>query len=244
MHLCWSAHKLLRVCRASCLCVLPLSGLPGNAARHDATVQVCDMTCDLSKSMATIQEALMKVLDSMLKQVQRNHKLDSAELSLSNALTKNFDAAIRRQLAPIWNTVPHSTQCVVRDIRTVQSLLTYLLRFNCVSFLRYLQCLRAAAGPRTEWMLHSAASTVFQVCNHLHLMYAVISCGRSWVEVTGPSSGSVAAAVNVWKDFQSCHTSIFFTSASIPESSHTCKFALNLFAASACLFHGRWHTLD
>jgi hypothetical protein len=60
------------------------------------------MTCDLSKSMATIQEALMKVLDSMLKQVQRSHKLDSAELSLSNALTKSFDAAIRRfvPLAP------------------------------------------------------------------------------------------------------------------------------------------------
>lgn len=133
-------------------------------------LQVCDMTCDLSKSMATIQEALMKVLDSMLKQVQRSHKLDSTELSLSNALTKSFDAAIRRQLDAIWNTVPQSTQAVVRDIRTVQSLLTYLLRFNCVSFLRYLQCLRAAAGPRTEWMLHSAATVVFQVLPPLRLM--------------------------------------------------------------------------
>lgn len=121
------------------------------------------MSCDLSKSMATIQEALMKVLDSMLKQVQRAHKLDSSELSLSHALTKNFDAAIRRQLDAIWNTVPKSTQALVSDIRTVQSLLTYLLRFNCVSFLRYLQCLRAAAGARTEWMLHSAAGSVFQV---------------------------------------------------------------------------------
>lgn len=125
--------------------------------------QVCDMTCDLSQSMATIQEALMKVLDAMLKQVQRSHKLDSSDLSLAHALTKSFDAAIRRQLAAVWNTVPHATQSLVRDIRTVQSLLTYLLRFNCVSFLRYLQCLRAAAGPRTEWILHSAASTVFQV---------------------------------------------------------------------------------
>lgn len=96
-------------------------------------------------------------------QVQRNQKLDSSELNVANALTRSFDAAIRRQLDPIWNTVTHATQSLVRDIRTVQDLLTYLLHFNCVSFLRYLQCLRAAAGPRTEWMLHSAANTVFQV---------------------------------------------------------------------------------
>lgn len=44
----------------------------------------------------------------------------------------------------------------------LQELLRYLLRFNAVSFLRYLQCLRAAAGPTTEWMLLSAANTVFQ----------------------------------------------------------------------------------
>jgi hypothetical protein len=97
-------------------------------------------------------------------QVLRSHKLDSVELSVANALSQNFDAAIRRQLAPIWNTIPQATHSLVRDIKTVQSLLTYLLRFNCVSFLRYLQCLRAAAGARTEWLLHSAANTVFQVC--------------------------------------------------------------------------------
>lgn len=97
-------------------------------------------------------------------QVQRNQKLDSSELNVSNALTRSFDAAIRRQLDPIWNTVTHATQGLVKDIRTVQDLLTYLLRFNSVSFLRYLQCLRAAAGPRTEWMLHSAANIVFQAC--------------------------------------------------------------------------------
>lgn len=51
----------------------------------------------------------------------------------------------------------------VRDMRTVQELLRYLLRFNAVSFLRYLQCLRAAAGPTSEWLLLSAANTVFQV---------------------------------------------------------------------------------
>ena len=113
--------------------------------------------------MAAIQHALIKVLDSMLKQVQRTNQLDSAELNLSNAFLRNFDATIKRQLDPIWNTLSHTTRTLVRDMRTVQELLRYLLRFNCVSFLRYLQCLRAAAGANTEWMLLSAANTVFQV---------------------------------------------------------------------------------
>jgi DNA excision repair protein ERCC-4 len=113
--------------------------------------------------MTSIQQALLRILDSMLKQVQRNQKLDSTELNICNALSRNFDATIRHQLDPVWNTVSQVTQSLIKDIRTIQELLRYLLRFNCVSFLRYLQCLKAAAGPRTEWMLHSAANTVFQV---------------------------------------------------------------------------------
>jgi DNA excision repair protein ERCC-4 len=112
--------------------------------------------------MAAIQQALIKVLDSMLRQVQRTNQLDSAELSLSHAFSRSFDAAIKQQLDPIWNTLSHGTRALVRDMRTVQELLRFLLRFNAVSFLRYLQCLRAAAGPNTEWMLLAAANTVFQ----------------------------------------------------------------------------------
>eukprot|EP00892_Ulva_mutabilis_P008481 jgi/Ulvmu1/6004/UM026_0130.1 len=147
-------------------------------------VDVHDMSCDLSPSMTAIQQGLLKVLDSMLKQVQRSQKLDSSELNVSNALTRSFDAAIRRQLDPVWNTVTHATQSLVRDIRTVQDLLTYLLRFNCVSFLRYLQCLRAAAGPRTEWMLHSAANTVF-----LEAKARVYKVTRSAASARGSKSG-------------------------------------------------------
>jgi DNA excision repair protein ERCC-4 len=68
-----------------------------------------------------------------------------------------------RQLDPIWNTLASRTQQLVRDMRTLQDLMRYLLRFNPVSFLRYLQCLKTAAGTRTEWLLHSAANVLFQV---------------------------------------------------------------------------------
>jgi DNA excision repair protein ERCC-4 len=127
-------------------------------------VQAHEMECDLSPAMAAIQLALIRVLDAMLKQVQRNNKLDSSELSLANAFSRSFEATVKQQLNPIWNTISHSTRLAIKDLRTVQDLLQCLLCFNCVSFLRYIQCLRTAAGATTEWLLHSAANTLFQVC--------------------------------------------------------------------------------
>ena len=127
-------------------------------------VQVEDVQCDLSARMTAMQQALLAILNKLLKQVQRTNKLDSSELTLQHAFSRHFDAAVKQQLAPIWNTLTHSTHVAVRDMRTVQELLQFLLRFNAVSFLRYLQCLRAAAGPTTEWMMLSEANTVFQVC--------------------------------------------------------------------------------
>lgn len=143
------------------------------------------MECELSGPMATIQLALVKVLDGMLRQVQRGNKLDSSELALSHAFSRNFDATIKQQLNSIWNTVSQATRALIKDLRTVQDLLRYLLRFNCVSFLRYLQCLRAAAGPNTEWLMLSAANTVFQVraCGHAAALVLRTSSHAPWHEV-------------------------------------------------------------
>jgi DNA excision repair protein ERCC-4 len=84
------------------------------------TMQVEEMQCDLSRSMAAIQQALIHVLDSLLKQVQRNNNLDSSELSLAHAFSRSFDAAIKQQLNPVWNTLSRSTRTIVSDMRSVQ----------------------------------------------------------------------------------------------------------------------------
>ena len=136
--------------------------------------QVHEMECELSGPMAAIQLALVKVLDGMLRTVQRGNKLDSSELALSHAFSRNFDATIKQQLNSIWNTVSQGTRALIKDLRTVQDLLRYLLRFNCVSFLRYLQCLRAAAGPATEWLMLAAANTVFQVCADVRTLFVPV----------------------------------------------------------------------
>ena len=55
---------------------------------------------------------------------------------------------------------------LVQDLRTLRSLAEYLLRFDAVTFLMYLENLRATEGVNSVWLFHDAAHTIFeQVCH-------------------------------------------------------------------------------
>ena len=45
------------------------------------------------------------------------------------------------------------------DLRTLRSLAGYLLRFDPVTFLSYLEALRATEGVRSTWLFHSGEPT-------------------------------------------------------------------------------------
>lgn len=54
---------------------------------------------------------------------------------------------------------------LVQDLRTLRALAEYLLRFDAVTFLMYLENLRATEGVTSLWLFHDAAHTIFeQVC--------------------------------------------------------------------------------
>ncbi len=54
---------------------------------------------------------------------------------------------------------------LVQDLRTLRALAEYLLRFDAVTFLMYLENLRATEGVTSVWLFHDAAHTIFeQVC--------------------------------------------------------------------------------
>ena len=54
---------------------------------------------------------------------------------------------------------------LVQDLRTLRGLAEYLLRFDAVTFLMYLENLRATEGVTSVWLFHDAAHTIFeQVC--------------------------------------------------------------------------------
>ena len=67
-----------------------------------------------------------------------------------------------RQLAPVWHTVPPKIRQLVDDMRTLRSLANYLLKFDAVTFFRYLENLRATDGTKSAWMFHGASHIIFE----------------------------------------------------------------------------------
>ena len=51
---------------------------------------------------------------------------------------------------------------IVTDMRTLRSLAEFLLHLDAVTFLSYLDTLRATEGTRSLWLFHTAAHTIFE----------------------------------------------------------------------------------
>lgn len=84
---------------------------------------------------------------------------------MEKALFKSFDVIIRRQLDPIWHRVSHKTKQLVSDLKTLRSLLGYLVSYDSVNFNLYLETLLASVGPHSGnyWMMTDPADKIFSV---------------------------------------------------------------------------------
>lgn len=61
------------------------------------------------------------------------------------------------------------TPQVVADLKTMRELAEHLLHFDAVTFLSYLETLRAGEGISSFWLFHDAAHLIFdEVCSHRH----------------------------------------------------------------------------
>lgn len=118
------------------------------------------MACD--PGAALVYEALADLVDGCMKELRKLERLDTADLTPTNGLSSAFDENIRRQLAPIWHTVSPKTRQIVTDLRTLRTLAGMLNKLDPVTFLNYLDTLRATEGTRCAWLFHSAAHTVFE----------------------------------------------------------------------------------
>ena len=114
--------------------------------------ELVEVSQRLSAPMALAYEALAELLDACVRELCRTSRLDGSELSLERGLLRSFDEAVRRQLDPVWHTVPPKTRALVADLRTLRMLATHLLRFDPVTFLSYLESLRATEGANSIWL--------------------------------------------------------------------------------------------
>ncbi|KAL0051045.1 hypothetical protein WJX82_001096 [Trebouxia sp. C0006] len=124
--------------------------------------ELVEMWLHLSPPMSAIYDAISDLMDSCVKELRKSNKIDTSELTLEHGLFKSFDDIVRRQLDSVWHTVSPKTKQLVQDLRTLRALAEYLLRFDAVTFLMYLENLRATEGVTSVWLFHDAAHTIFE----------------------------------------------------------------------------------
>ncbi|KAG5401061.1 hypothetical protein IGI04_015668 [Brassica rapa subsp. trilocularis] len=123
--------------------------------------EVVDIRVSMSSYMVGIQKAIIEVMDACLKEMRKTNKVDVDDLTVESGLFKSFDEIVRRQLDPIWHTLGKRTKQLVSDLKTLRKLLDYLVRYDAVSFLKFLDTLRVAESYRSVWLFAESSYKIF-----------------------------------------------------------------------------------
>ena len=124
--------------------------------------EVVELRQPLSPATRQIQDAIVEVMRACMSELRRSRHVDTSELTVEAGLHKSFDRVLQRQLDPVWHSVSRKLKQIVYDLRTLRNLATYLLRYDAVTFLRYLETLRVAEGRESVWLYTDAAHTIFE----------------------------------------------------------------------------------
>ncbi|XP_027360566.1 DNA repair endonuclease UVH1 isoform X2 [Abrus precatorius] len=125
--------------------------------------EVVDVRVPMTKYMVGIQKAIVEVMDACLKEMRKTNKVDVEDLTVENGLFKSFDEIVRRQLDPIWHTLGKKTKQLVSDLKTLRKLLDYLVRYDAVTYLKYLDTLRVSESFRSVWIFAEASYKIFDL---------------------------------------------------------------------------------
>ncbi|KAF8310984.1 hypothetical protein DL93DRAFT_2061523 [Clavulina sp. PMI_390] len=145
----------------------------------------------LNESMKSIHHAILQCMQATLSELKKsNTTLDLEDLKIENTYFRSFDALVRRQLDPVWHKVGPKTKQLVSDLATLRRLLSqvvisilvkplliiylrYLLSYDPVTFLSYLETIRAASAVTASgaqkkahtaslWLMTDAANVLFK----------------------------------------------------------------------------------
>lgn len=148
----------------------------------------------MTPAMKGIQTAVLEAMDACLKELRRTNKVDVEDLTVEKGLFKSFDEIVRRQLDPIWHTIGKKTKQLVSDLKTLRKLLDYLVRYDAVTYLKYLDTLRVSEGVRSVWIFADSSHRIFELAKKR--VYQVVRSDGLKISTDGKSTPSKKRRVN------------------------------------------------
>jgi len=114
-------------------------------------------------TMAKLQKTIITVMEACLVELKKGARsLDLSRITMENGLFTSFEHQLRKELDPVWGSLKRKTRQLVNDLGTLRKLLGYLVRYDCVTFHRYLLSIRETERQeRAIWLLTSAAKQLY-----------------------------------------------------------------------------------
>ncbi|XP_069693595.1 DNA repair endonuclease XPF [Periplaneta americana] len=137
-----------------------------NASLEKCKPQVVELHLPLTSAMLEIQTAVLDLMNLTVKELKRiNQTLDTDELTVENAISKSFHKILQLQLDPIWHQLSMKTKQLVADLKTLRLVLTYLTKYDCITFNTLVNSLRSTeyAMKSSGWLMLDSAETLFVV---------------------------------------------------------------------------------
>ncbi|KAG0340657.1 hypothetical protein BG000_011435 [Podila horticola] len=130
------------------------------------TADVIEIRQPMTKSMKAIQASIIDCMDVCLQELRRSSsaiEIDVDDFTVEKAMFKSFDVIIRRQLDPIWHRVSAKTKHLVSDLKTLRSLLSYLVSYDSVNFNLYLETILATFSSTSSsyWIMTDPADKIY-----------------------------------------------------------------------------------
>lgn len=139
-----------------------------------AQVHVEELYQELTPRMKEIQAAIASAVQTCLRELQRLTptliQWNDPDLALENCVTSQFDKAISRQLDSEWHRLSPSVKQLVQDLRTLRTLFSSLIQYDCVTFWKLLNNIKSmmtssamsTLRPTSMWLFTPAADVLFR----------------------------------------------------------------------------------
>jgi hypothetical protein len=91
-------------------------------------------------------------------------QMDISSLEEEGGFFRDFEHVIRTQLDACWHTVGAKSKQLLSDLRNLRRLLLLLVKYDCVTYNRYLENLRIAEfNHRSVWLFLDAGNRLFRL---------------------------------------------------------------------------------
>ena len=127
---------------------------------------VTELHQELSPLQKDMQQAIAAAVHACVRELKTAtcSVLEWKYLSVQDLVTDPFDKTISRQLEHDWHRLPPATKQLVQDLRTLRTLFSSLLLYDCVTFYKLLSSLQTASAASrypSLWLLTPAAHLLF-----------------------------------------------------------------------------------